>query len=278
MKRALIALVPLLFAAAALLYHNAVVDPVVRHGNVGFASWPKGAPPLRVAFVTDLHVQGPDMPPARLRRIIAQVNAQRPDVILLAGDYRGDRLLTTHRYSDPQIIAPLAGLRAPLGIFAVIGNHDHSGGTASIVHAMRAAGIRMLWNEPARVGPLVIVGNDYRRAAPADIAAMNRRTPHGTPLVIFGHIPDLGPVLPTRFRLVLAGHTHCGQVVLPVIGAVSTGSRYGERFRCGMVREPSQTTIVSAGLGTSIMPARLGAPPDFWMLTMGPLASGKSPR
>ncbi len=278
MKRIVIAILPLLFAATALLYANAVADPVVRHGYVGYASWPKGAPPLRVAFVTDIHAQGPDMPLSRLRRIVAQVNAQRPDVILLAGDYRGDRPLRTRSYSDPEIIAPLRDLRAPRGIFAVIGNHDHDGGTASIVHAMRAASIRMLWNEAVRIGPLVVVGNDYRHAAPAEIAVMDRRTPHGAPLVLFSHIPDIGPVLPPRYRLVLAGHTHCGQVVLPVIGAVSTGSRYGERFRCGMVREHGQTTVISAGLGSSIVPARLGAPPDFWILTMGPLATVKSPR
>lgn len=278
MKRIAAAILPLLFALVAILYANALADPVVRHGQVRFANWPVGERPVRVALLSDLHVQGPDMPPARLERIIDQVNAQRPDIILLAGDYRGERFLRTHSYSDPEILAPLRRLRAPLGIFGVIGNHDHDGGTASIVHAMRAIGVKMLWNESARAGPLVLAGNDYRHADHRDIALLDSRTPHGAPLVAFSHIPDIGPVLPQRFGLVLAGHTHCGQIVLPVIGAIATGSRYGERFRCGMVREAGQTTVITAGLGTSLLPFRLGAPPDFWILDMGPLATAPQSR
>ena len=68
----------------------------------------------------------------------------------------------------------------------------------------------------------------------------------------------------------LAGHTHCGQIRLPLIGAVSHHVRYGERYACGRIDEGGRTLIVTAGLGTSILPLRLGARPDLWLVTIGP--------
>ncbi|MBO9621801.1 MAG: hypothetical protein J7500_03725 [Sphingomonas sp.] len=86
------------------------------------------------------------------------------------------------------------------------------------------------------------------------------------------------PELPARFGLVLAGHTHCGQIVLPLVGALASASRFGERYRCGIVREPGRITIVTSGLGASVLPLRYGAPPDWWMLTLGPMARASAPR
>jgi predicted MPP superfamily phosphohydrolase len=71
----------------------------------------------------------------------------------------------------------------------------------------------------------------------------------------------------------LAGHTHCGQIRLPWYGAIGTVSRYGERFECGLIREDGRTLIVGAGVGTSILPLRLGAPPDLWLVRLGPVRS-----
>jgi predicted MPP superfamily phosphohydrolase len=70
----------------------------------------------------------------------------------------------------------------------------------------------------------------------------------------------------------LAGHTHCGQIVLPLVGAIATMSQYGDRFACGKTVEGQKTIIVSAGLGTSLLPLRLGAEPDMWLITIGPKA------
>ena len=75
--------------------------------------------------------------------------------------------------------------------------------------------------------------------------------------------------------LLLAGHTHCGQIVLPLIGAVSHVSRYRDRYLCGLKREDGKTIVVGAGLGTSILPLRLGAVPDMWLLTLGATATAE---
>ena len=97
-------------------YWTAIADPVVREAEVALPGWPAGAAPVRAVLISDLHVAGPDMPPARLARIVAQVNALRPDLVLIAGDFISDKRASTRHYSQAEAAAPLAGLRARLGI------------------------------------------------------------------------------------------------------------------------------------------------------------------
>lgn len=279
MKRVLAVLLLLALAVPVLGYINATADPVVRRANAGFQSWPAGTPPVRVALLADLHIQGPDLSPERMARIAAQVNAQRPDLILIAGDFSGDRALRTRLYSETEIAAALKSLKAPLGVYAVLGNHDHWRNGPAMQRAVSAAGIPVLANRAVRAGPITLAGVDDVHTRNADVEALVRSAAIlPGPAVVLSHSPDIAPLLPPRFGLVLAGHTHCGQIVLPLIGRIATASRYGERYACGLVREPGRTTIVSAGLGTSVLPFRFGAPPDFWMVTLGPLAPAASAR
>ena len=279
MKRVLAVLLLLALAVPVLGYVNATAGPVVRRANVAFQRWPADTPPVRVALLADLHIQGPDLSPERMARIAAQVNAQRPDLILIAGDFSGDRALRTRLYSEAEIAASLKSLKAPLGVYAVLGNHDHWRDGPAMQRAVTAAGIPVLANRAVRAGPLTIAGIDDIHTRNADVEGLVRSTAAlPGPTVVLSHSPDIVPLLPPRFGLVLAGHTHCGQIVLPLIGRFATASRYGERYACGMVREAGRTTIVSAGIGSSVLPLRFGAPPDFWIVTMGPLAPAASPR
>ena len=129
MLRRLLILSALLGLAGLLLlawgYREATADPVVRHAAIGMAGWPAGAAPVRALLVSDIHVAGPDMPPERLRRIVAQINALAPDIVLIAGDLVSDKRTATRFYAMDEAVAPLAGLRPRLGSIAVLGNHDH---------------------------------------------------------------------------------------------------------------------------------------------------------
>lgn len=279
MRRILIVLLLFALAVPALGYINATADPVVRHADIGVRGWPAGTPSVRVALLADIHVQGPDLSPGRMARIVEQVNAQKPDLILIAGDFSGDRTLRTRLYTEDEIAASLRGLKAPLGVYAVLGNHDHWRDGPAMQRAVAAAGIPVLVNQAVRAGPLTIAGADDIHTRNADIEALTRSAAAlPGPTIVLSHSPDIAPILPPQFDLVLAGHTHCGQIVLPLIGYLATASRYGERYACGMIREPGRTTIVSAGIGTSVLPFRFGAPPDFWVVTLGPIAPGASPR
>ena len=84
--------------------------------------------------------------------------------------------------------------------------------------------------------------------------------------VVLSHSPDPFPELPPKIPLMVAGHTHCGQIRLPLIGALSYMSEHGDKYACGLIRERGRTLIVSAGLGTSLLPLRLGAAPDMWLV------------
>ena len=87
---------------------------------------------------------------------------------------------------------------------------------------------------------------------------------------MISHSPDLARTLPADMPLLVAGHTHCGQIAPWPIGPIFTASNHGLRYACGIVRERGRALVVTAGLGTSGLPLRLGAPPDMWLLTLGP--------
>ena len=256
-------------------YWNATRDPVVRRATIGVEGWPAGEPPLKVLLLSDIHVAGPDMPPARLVKIVARLNRLTPDLVLIAGDLVSEKRLATHIYRPREIIAPLGKLRARLGIVAALGNHDHWFSSALLETELRRHGITVLKNEAVVLGPIAIGGVDDDFSGHDDVSATFAaldRLPR-MPSVLVTHSPDIVPELPSPVAVVFAGHTHCGQIALPFIGAVSNVSRYGDRFACGLIDDKGQKVVVGAGLGTSILPLRYGAPPDVWLITL--TGSGK---
>lgn len=258
-------------ALLTFMYSVATRDPVVRRATVRMSDWPTGAAPMRVAVLADIHVAGPDMPPSRLAEIVDQVNRLRPDVVLIAGDFVSDKRPATAHFSASDAIAPLRALRSRLGTVAVLGNHDHWRSTDEISQALTRAGVRLLDNEAATLGPLRIGGVDDAFTGHAEVArtANAMRRSHGA-RVMLSHSPDIAPSVPDDITLILAGHTHCGQIRLPWIGAISYMSDHGDRYACGVAVEGRKRVITSAGLGTSILPLRLGAAPELWLLTLRP--------
>lgn len=266
-RRALLLLIAIGALVIAWAYKVATSEPVVRHAAVALLPPAGGESEIRALLISDIHVAGPDMPPARLARIVAKINALRPDLVLIAGDMVSDKEVATKIYEAEQAMAPLRGIRSRLGVFAVLGNHDYSRGAEPIRAALAQANIKVLDNQAARAGPLVIGGLDDpftgRDDLPATLRAMRSRG--GVPILL-SHSPDPFPQVPADIGLMAAGHTHCGQIRLPVIGALSYMSEHGERYACGVVREGTKTLVVGAGLGTSLLPLRLGAVPDMWMI------------
>ena len=274
MKRAGV-LAALLIAAlgAALLfgYFEAVSDPVERQADLAVPGIAPGTGPYRVALLSDIHFGNHAMGPARLTRIVTQINAATPDLIVIVGDFVNGK----HRQpdTDPRgLVAPLAKLRARDGVLAVLGNHDHWTDAAAVRTALAAAGIEVLSNQVAARGPLVLLGIDDYISGHADVAAViaAARGRSGA-VVALSHSPDIVPELPGEVSLVLAGHTHCGQIVLPLIGAlapVSGGHFYDPLYECGLIRLNGRTVVVTGGLGSGSVPLRIGAPSDWWLLTL----------
>ncbi|MDO9367687.1 MAG: metallophosphoesterase [Sphingopyxis sp.] len=260
---------------AALLakgYWNAMRDPVIRTATVEVVDWPEGQPPLTLLLLSDIHVAGPDMPPARLARIVGELNRLKPDLILIAGDLVSEKRSATHIYTAAEVVAPLGGLRAPLGVVVAPGNHDHWFEPNALRGELEKNGLRVLQNEAIKLGPLVIGGvdDDYsgHDDIPATLVAMDRLGP-GVPLILT-HSPDIIPAMKRPVAAIFAGHTHCGQIRFPVIGALTYVSRYGDRFACGDITDEGRRIFVGAGLGTSLLPLRFNTPPDAWLVTLAP--------
>lgn len=244
-----------------------MAEPAIRRASIALADYPAEAKPLRLALISDIHVSGPDMPPERLDRIVAQISALKPDLVLIAGDLVSEKRLSTRHYSPAEAVAPLAALDAPLGAVVVPGNHDHWMDWPAIRDEVRGNSIRVLANEAARIGPLVIGGLDDDFTGRADIektiGAMDRLK---GAKVVLTHSPDVFPDLPGGIGLTLAGHTHCGQIRYPWGGTPATMSDYGDRYACGKVREGGKTLITGAGLGTSVAPFRFGTRAEIWLV------------
>ena len=252
--------------------HNARADPVVRTTHVALPDWPRGAAPIRAVLISDIHIGNGAMDAARLSRIVAQINALKPDIVLIAGDFvYGHDPVAARAYAE-ELVAPLSGLRAPLGVVATFGNHDEWTSPPQIDAALTRARVRVLHNEAITIGPLAIAGIGDAFSGHADPFATGVALNHvrGARIAL-SHSPDVAPHLPSGIGLFLAGHTHCGQAVFPIIGPLTKVAT--DRYLCGIVHDGARTTIVTGGLGTSGVPLRFGAPPDLWLIKLGPKAS-----
>jgi hypothetical protein len=272
--------VTLLLLAGLLVWkglREAHSQPVERRLTLGLAGWPTDAPPLRIALLSDIHLGNRAMDEERLSRIVSEVNAARPDLVLLAGDFMIGHDAAGASQRAVGLQASLSRLTARLGVVAVLGNHDHWTSPTAVRAALVRAGITVLGNEASRRGPIAILGIDDAFSGHDDIAATlaSWRRVGGIPLVLT-HTPDVALTLPDGLPLVMAGHTHCGQVVLPWMGPLLTrGPKqqwrrlYDARYRCGVVRDGGRVVLVTAGVGSGTSPIRLGAPPDWWLLRIG---------
>jgi predicted MPP superfamily phosphohydrolase len=258
---------------------STVADPVRREISLPLAGLAPGTPPYRIALLSDIHFGNRAMQRGRLERIVAAVNDAKPDLVVIVGDFVNGRAGKLE--SDPrELTGPLSGLRARDGVVATLGNHDHWTDPNAVRAALEAAGVKVLVNQAASRGPVMILGIDdgYSRYANIPAALATVPVQSHAPIVAITHSPDLSPLLPSRIGLLLAGHTHCGQVVLPGIGALApvVGKLLGDvhyydpHYLCGAVHDGRRTTIVTAGLGSGSIPFRIGAPPDWWLVTIVP--------
>ncbi len=250
------------------VWSDTMGDPVVKRLTIESIGLPARSAPVTVAFLTDIHVAGPDMPPSRLARIVEQVNALEPDLVAITGDLISKKRVSTKHYSPQEIITPLGDLQATYGVVVVPGNHDHwfdwPGLSAQL---SRHNQITLLENGAAQMGPFAVAGVDDDFTGRADIEAtsMAARPLSGIRLWL-SHSPDIFPSVPVGADLVVAGHTHCGQIAYPWGGSPATMSDFGEKYACGVSELHGKTLVTSAGIGTSLLPVRLFTQPEIWLI------------
>lgn len=249
----------------------------VRHVMVESATW--RGPPLRIGVISDTHVAAPHTDVSRIERLVARMNGQRPDVVVLLGDYAGghEPAATRARPEQSEILRgaeAFRGLSAPLGVHGVLGNHDSWYDDAAISAALTRAGVTVLDNRAERIarpgGAFWIAGLADMESPrePPLVSATLRQVADDAPVVLLTHWPDPFVEVPSRVALTLAGHTHCGQVNLPVFGRLVHASRMSERWACGLYDEGGRKLFVTGGVGVSILPVRFRAPPEIVILTL----------
>jgi len=271
-RRAVLGLYALGFALALDALWIEPARLVVNRQELRVPRWPAALSGLRVALLSDLHVGSPHWDLARLRELVQRTNAEHPDLILLAGDYEINGVwFGSHVYIEP-IAAELGKLRAPLGVIAVLGNHDWWNDAPRARRALEQNGVRVLDDETraidARGTRFCVLGlrDEYYRSRTA-VQELDS-APLGVPLIVLVHEPDVFAELDQRALLTLAGHTHGGQVDIPLLGRRVVPSRFGARYAAGEVVEDGRMLFVTTGVGTSIMPVRFRVPPEIALLTL----------
>lgn len=258
----------LLFAVVAWGVVEGHVWRVRRH-DLAFPDYPAGATRLKIAFLTDFHLDRLASA-RRLGRIVDRVNAEAPDIIFLGGDYADAKL---ERLDD--CLRELARLKAPMGVWAVLGNHDYTHAPARVLSALREAGLTPLENEGFWLdlgGGRIRIGGvaDFWHGRPRLESAAGTASPEDF-FLLLAHNPDYAETLPPEaVDLVLSGHTHDGQATLfglwsPFIGIPST---HGQKYRAGRVDNGRTIVLVSGGVGGLVAPMRYFAPPSVEMVTL----------
>ena len=295
-RRAFLRFLTGLFAAgAATSAYGIFIEPLFRLRIQTYAltppGWPRGLK-LRLAIVADVHACEPWMNAQRIRAIVDATNALNADCILLLGDYIG-----THRFQTPTPPADWAraldALKAPLGVHAVLGNHDWWGdkeamqrqsGPTFVHRAFSKTRIKLYENDVLRlekdgqpfwlaglgdqVAFVSVRGWRHPQRGVDDLPGTLAKITDDAPVILMAHEPDIFVRVPPRVALTISGHTHGGQI--RILGrAPVVPSRYGERFAYGHIVEEARNLIVSGGLGCSGIPVRIGSPPEIVVIELG---------
>jgi predicted MPP superfamily phosphohydrolase len=258
--------------------------------NLSPPQWPADFK-LNIAVIADLHACDPWMSLDRIHGIVERTNSLNADVIVMLGDYVAGHRKVTRFIPAGEWAGVLAGLKAPLGVHAILGNHDwwedkdvqrEGKGVIAAHRALEAAGIPVYENDARRLSkngrPFWLAGlgdqlaymvarrfRPVRRIGVDDLGATLAKVTDDAPIVLLAHEPDVARRVPARVALQLSGHTHGGQVRLLGWSPVAPS---GQQLAYGHIRMNCDV-VVSGGLGCSIMPFRLGVPPEIVLVSLG---------
>jgi len=286
-----------LLATAGLASYAFAIEPVFRLAVERYRMTPAGWPSalkLRLAVIADLHAGEPYMGRDRIAHIVARANGLQADAILLLGDFAAGHKWQTRRVPAREWAAELKHLKAPLGVHAVLGNHDwwddllaQKAGRGPVLGrvALEHVGIPVYENAVIRLSkqgqPFWLAGLGdqiaFKRGRAGrrmlfqgvdDLPGTLAKVTDDSPIILMAHEPDIFTRVPARVALTISGHTHGGQVRLLGYSPI-VPSQFGNRYAYGHVIEDNRHLVVSGGLGCSIIPVRFGVPPEITVIELG---------
>ncbi len=274
--------------------YSVVVEPNFLLDVTRYRVTPRGWPrdlTLRIAVIADLHACEPWMPPARIRKIAEVTNALAPDFVVLLGDFSAGTHLVTGPVPPEQWAEALSILKAPLGVHAVLGNHDwwhgplpsdESDGSEGVRRGLKQMGAQLYENDALRLTkdgePFWLLGLGDQMAdylgkrlgwrGHDDLGATLGAVADDAPAILMAHEPFIFERVPDRVALTLCGHTHGGQVNLPILGPIAAELRWHTPHIYGHFISGERNLIVSGGLGELILPMRFMRPPEIVEVTV----------
>jgi predicted MPP superfamily phosphohydrolase len=288
-----IGLIAAIICGVLLLAYGYFVEPfqlVVNEQELAIKGWDKEFDGLRVVLISDIHGGSHGVDEARIHQVVETANSQNPDIIVLLGDYVSQPISNRPMRERPplmpmdKIADALSGLRAPDGVFAVLGNHDGWYDDAAVANELRRVGFNVLDGEVASIERggrrLRLLGlkdhmhaQDWKKfsSEARDLLSATEGTGN---VVVLEHSPDILPIITSDrpismdLKLILAGHTHGGQVRLPIIGSPIVPSSYGQKYVAGHIWDAGVDMFVTTGIGTSVLPFRFMVPPEIAVLTI----------
>lgn len=243
---------------------------VVKEQTLYLPHWNKQLNGLKIGVISDIHAFYGKTDNEKLNKIIQKTNERNPDLILILGDFDA---IPMSKSQDRQknLSSILKELKAPYGVFSILGNHDYE--PANIVkNVLHNANILVLENQTKSLkikNQIVnIVGLKdlwHDEILATELEEILKDKP--SPIIVLSHNPDIFPAIPEKVSLTLSGHTHGGEVYLPFLGAPMVPSDYAQRFRKGHIVENGKHLFVTSGIGT-LSGFRLLNPPEIIILRL----------
>lgn len=257
---------------------------VITSETLRIKNWNPTFDGLKIVMIGDVHGGSNKITEEKIRHIVARTNEQNPDVVVMLGDYVSEWSDGSLKMPVETIAANLRGIKATYGVFAVLGNHDGDYDDDRVAAALSSNGYKVLQNEVAAIEKdgqrIRIFGmKDHLKLSGGwlRISADSKKylsTTGSGDLIVLQHSPDILPVIAGEYsvspdlRLILAAHTHGGQIRFPILGSPIVPSGFGQKYVRGHIFDKGVDMFVTSGIGTSVLPFRFMVPPEIVVLTI----------